>query len=194
MVGMKIGILGLQGDFDAHARMLEKISVTGVIIKKAASLGTVDGLIIPGGESSTILKLMAKDGFVRAFHGLHERDIPVYGTCAGVILLARQILNDHQESLGLLDVDVVRNAYGRQIDSFETEAVIECLGDAIKLVFIRAPVIRRTGPGVEVLACYGGHPVMVRQGNILGTTFHPEMTEDTRIHEYFIRMVENKKS
>jgi 5'-phosphate synthase pdxT subunit len=190
---MRIGILGLQGDFEAHARMLEKINVTSVVVKKAEELKQVEGLILPGGESSAILKLMEKNGLVHALRGLYERRIPVYGTCAGVILLARCVLNGSQYSFGMLDVDVERNAYGRQIDSFETEAVIECVGGPIKIVFIRAPIIRRVGRGVDVLAIYGGHPVMVRQGRILGTTFHPEMTEDPRIHQYFIRMVESEK-
>jgi len=186
---MRIGVLGLQGDFHAHMAMLEKTGGTPAVIKKASELESVDGLIIPGGESSAMLKLMGKDGYVPAFHALRERGIPIYGTCAGVILLAKRVLNGPQDALGMLDVDVERNAYGRQIDSFETEVSIQCLGGPVRLVFIRAPVIRRTGPGVTVLARYGGCPVMLRQGNILGTTFHPEMTEDTRVHQYFVRMV-----
>lgn len=189
---MEIGILGLQGDFAAHARMLEKLGIAHVIVKKAVELDHVRGLIIPGGESLTILKLMEKDGLADALYSLHARGIPIYGTCAGVILMAGKVLNMDQFSLNLLDVDVDRNGYGRQIDSFEIETPIPCLGSVFKMVFIRAPIIRRIGKDVEVLAEVEGDPVMVRQGTILGTTFHPEMTHDTRVHEYFIRMVQEK--
>jgi len=189
---MEIGILGLQGDFAAHARMLEKLGIAHVIVKKAVELDHVRGLIIPGGESLTILKLMEKDGLADALYSLHARGIPIYGTCAGVILMAGKVLNIDQFSLNLLDVDVDRNGYGRQIDSFEIETLIPCLGSVFKMVFIRAPIIRRIGKDVEVLAEVEGDPVMVRQGTILGTTFHPEMTHDTRVHAYFIRMVQEK--
>jgi 5'-phosphate synthase pdxT subunit len=182
----RIGILALQGDFEAHRRAIERAGAYASEVRTAADLDLVDGLVIPGGESTTILKMLRfEDMFepLRDF-GAHK---PIFGTCAGAILLASKVLNPEQESLGLMDVTIERNGYGRQVDS--RIANIELEGENAEAVFIRAPVIRHVGPGAKVLATYLDTPVLVEQGKHMVATFHPELGEDTRIHRHFIEKV-----
>jgi len=195
---MKIGVLALQGDFAMHAKALARCGGEGgappvevVEVRKPEQLEDLDGLIMPGGESTTLLKLMDAWGFVPALEKFHAGGRPIFGTCAGLILLAREVTSPAQFSLGLIDVGVERNAYGRQRESFEAHGVAE-LGARrvpLEMVFIRAPRIRRLGAGVQTLAEHGGEPVMVRQGAVLVATFHPELTDDPAVHAYFCRMV-----
>ncbi|MBI2158319.1 MAG: pyridoxal 5'-phosphate synthase glutaminase subunit PdxT [Candidatus Rokubacteria bacterium] len=186
-----MGVLALQGDFALHARALGRCGVEAVEIRKPAELAGVDGLIIPGGESTTLLKLMDAWGFVPALERLHAAGTPIFGTCAGLILLAREVENPRQFSLGAIDVTVERNAYGRQRESFEARGIARLDGRPVELdmVFIRAPRIRRLGPGVESLAELRGETVMARQGNVLVATFHPELTDDLSVHRYFCDLV-----
>jgi len=188
---MKIGVLALQGDFALHAAALARQSVEAVEIRKPEQLDGVDGLIIPGGESTTLLKLMDTWGFVPALEKFHAGGKPIFGTCAGLILTAREVTNPAQFSLGLIDVGVERNAYGRQRESFATPGTATLDGKAVPLemVFIRAPRIRRIGEGVQTLASHKGEAVMARQGTVLVATFHPELTDDPTVHAYFVRMV-----
>jgi len=187
----KIGILSLQGDFEAHARTLARLGAEPVFVRTAADLDVVDALIVPGGESTTILKLLHAENLfapLTAFGRCH----PIFGTCAGAILLAAGVSNPAQEGLGLLDIDVERNAYGRQIESRVTQIAPEAEFGArthpgdMEAVFIRAPVIRRVGPEARILARYQGDPVLVEQGMHLVATFHPELTADSRVHELFL--------
>jgi 5'-phosphate synthase pdxT subunit len=184
------GVLALQGDFEAHARILRRAGAEAVEVRTAADLEAADGLIIPGGESTTMLKLLREEGMfeaLREFGGTR----PIFGTCAGAILLAKHVTAPAQESLGLLDIDVERNAYGRQLDSrIATIDAPGVDGGELEAVFIRAPIIRRVGPEVRVLARYGGDPVLVEQGRHLAATFHPELTADLRVHRFFLGKVE----
>jgi 5'-phosphate synthase pdxT subunit len=193
---MRIGVLALQGDFALHARALEKCGVEVVEVRKPFELDEVDGLVIPGGESTTLLKLMDAWDFVPALEKFHSAGKPIFGTCAGLILLAREVENPKQFSLGLIDVVVERNAYGRQRESFEAHGTATLDGHAVPLemFFIRAPSIRRVGPGVEVLAEHGGEPVMARQDRVLVATFHPELTDKTTVHQYFCDMVRRSRT
>jgi pyridoxal 5'-phosphate synthase pdxT subunit len=188
---MKIGVLALQGDFDLHAKALARCGVQAIEVRKPEQLADVDGLIIPGGESTTLLKLMDAWGFVPALEKFHTEGRPIFGTCAGLILLARDVENPSQFSLGLIDVGVARNAYGRQRESFEAHgtATIDGRATPVEMVFIRAPRIRRVGPAVDTLATWKDEPVMARQGSVLVATFHPELTDDPTVHEYFCAMV-----
>ena len=189
---MKIGVLALQGDFALHRAALDRLGVASVEVRMPAELDAVDGLIMPGGESTTLLKLMDTWGFVPALEKFHAEGKPIYGTCAGLILLAREVENPAQPSLGLIDIGAERNAYGRQKESFETTAPAD-LGEGsvtLKLVFIRAPRIRRLGPGVTPLVWHGGECVMAREGSVLVGAFHPELTDDLAVHRYFARMVQ----
>jgi 5'-phosphate synthase pdxT subunit len=188
---VKIGVLALQGDFALHVQALKECGVHPVEVRKPEQLADVDGLVIPGGESTTLLKLIDEWRFVPALEKFHAEGKPSFGTCAGLILLAREVENPRQFSLGLIDVDVERNAYGRQRESFEThgEAVLDGVVTPIEMMFIRAPRIRRVGEGVEVLARQNGDPVMARQGTVLVATFHPEVIGEHAIHRYFCRMV-----
>jgi len=184
---MKIGVLALQGDFDAHRRRLEQLGAEVVLVKKPEQLDEIEGLVIPGGESSTFLKLLGAAGFEKLKDFVRAK--PSFGTCAGAILLAREVENPAQSGLGAIDIGIRRNAYGRQIDSSIREGLFR--GSPIEMVFIRAPKIERLGPGVEVLAIQGSDPVVVRQGKTMAATFHPELTDDTRIHETFLQLIEN---
>jgi pyridoxal 5'-phosphate synthase pdxT subunit len=188
---MRVGVLALQGDFALHAGALAKCGVEAVEVRKPAELDAVEGLIIPGGESTTLLKLMDAWNFAPAIEKFHGRGKPIFGTCAGLILLAREVESPRQLSLGLIDVSVERNAYGRQRESFEAcgVATLDAGPVQLEMVFIRAPRIRRVGPSVQVLAEYEGEPVMARQGRVLVATFHPELTESTTVHRYFCDLV-----
>lgn len=182
---MKIGVLALQGDFAAHARALARLGVNPIEIRRAEQLNGVDGLIMPGGESTTMLKFITEEGFAEPIKEFARSGKPILGTCAGAILLAKRVFNPEQPSLSLIDIDVERNAYGRQIDSFIGQAEMSA-GGPIEAVFIRAPKIRRVGPEVEVLARLGGDPILVRQKNVIASTFHPELTTDDRVHRMLI--------
>ena len=187
----RIGILALQGDFEAHARTLTRLGADPVFVRTAADLDTVDAIIIPGGESTTMLKLLHAENLLAPLAAFGRRR-PIFGTCAGAILLAAGVSHPAQEGLGLMDIDVERNAYGRQIDSrvtvLEPEPEFQKRTDPgeMEAVFIRAPVIRRVGPQARVLARYQGDPVLVEQGKHLVATFHPELTADSRVHELFL--------
>jgi 5'-phosphate synthase pdxT subunit len=184
---MKIGVLALQGDFDAHRRRLEELGAEVVLVKKPEQLDEIDGLVIPGGESGTFLKLLGEGGFEKLKH--FARTKPTFGTCAGAILLAAEVENPKQAGLGALDIGIRRNAYGRQLDSSIRQGKLN--GSPIEMVFIRAPRIERIGPGVEVIATEGADPVAVRQGKAMAATFHPELSEDTRVHRAFLDLVRN---
>ena len=189
---MKIGVLALQGDFDAPCRRLKELGAEVVLVKKPEQLDEIDGLIIPGGESGTFLKLLGPEGFAKLKDFVLSK--PSFGTCAGCILLATDVENPKQAGLGALDMTVRRNAYGRQIDSSIRDG--QFLNEPIEMVFIRAPKIERTGKSVEVIATEGkgddADPVLVRQGKTMASTFHPELSDDRRIHRYFLDLVQEK--
>lgn len=181
----RVGILALQGDFDAHRRAFASLAEP-VLVKRPVDLEDIQGLVMPGGESTTLIKLLASSGLWTEIPKLPARGIPIFGTCAGAILLAREVENPPQQSLGLLDVTVRRNAYGRQVDSFEADAASAAFGDApVPVVCIRAPRFVRLGRGVETLLEHQGEPILVRGGTVWAATFHPELTEDRRIQEAF---------
>jgi pyridoxal 5'-phosphate synthase pdxT subunit len=189
---MRIGVLALQGDFDAHRRRLEELGAEVVLVKKPAQLDDIDGLVIPGGESGTFLKLLGEEGFEKLKQFVRMK--PTFGTCAGAILLATEVENPKQASLGALDIRIRRNAYGRQIDSSIRQGrfLQQKLGASpLEMVFIRAPKIEHVGPGVEVIATEGqdNDPVAVRQGSAMAATFHPELSDDTRVHQAFLDLV-----
>ena len=184
----QIGVLAIQGDYAAHAEALAECGADPREVRKPDQLAELDGLILPGGESTTILRFLEKLCFFEALEQFCGTR-PVFGTCAGAILLAREVLNPAQRSLGLLDATVERNAYGRQIDSAILTAETALPGGPLEMVFIRAPRIVSTGLGVEVLAQRDGFPVLVRQGDIMAATFHPELSVDRRVHRFFVRMV-----
>lgn len=177
-----VAILALQGDFEAHRKVLDRIGIPSFEARKPEELDRAAGLVIPGGESTTLWKFFGFDPWEEAIGRFAVSGGPVLGTCAGAIVLAREVTNPTQKSLGLIDISVERNAYGRQADSFVGSADAPALGGALPAVFIRAPRIRRTGPGVEVLARREGEPVLVREGNVIAATFHPELTDDDRVH------------
>jgi 5'-phosphate synthase pdxT subunit len=188
---LKIGVLALQGDFAMHRKALERIGVGSVEVRMPRDLDQVAGLIMPGGESTTLLKLMDAWDFVPALEKFRAAGKPIFGTCAGMILLAREVQSPAQASLGFIDLTVERNAYGRQKESFEAEGSGD-LGQGprpIKMVFIRAPRIRRMGPDVTPLAEHRGECVMARQGTVVVGAFHPELTDDPAVHQYFAGMV-----
>jgi 5'-phosphate synthase pdxT subunit len=189
---MTIGVLALQGDFDAHRRRLEELGARVVLLKKPEQLDEIDGLVIPGGESGTFLKLLGEEGFAKLKEFVHAK--PTFGTCAGAILLATEVENPKQVGLGAIDIRIRRNAYGRQIDSSirEGQFIQENLaGSPLEMVFIRAPKIESVGPGVQVLATEGADTVAVRQGKVMAATFHPELSGDTRVHQAFLDLVGN---
>jgi 5'-phosphate synthase pdxT subunit len=190
---MTIGILAIQGDYEAHAKMLDRIGVAHGYVRTSDDLNGLDGIILPGGESTTHLKVLTEEGMFEPLRKFGADGGPVYGTCAGAILLAREVHGPPQASLGLLDASVLRNGYGRQLASDVHVVQTKLREQRIEMVFIRAPIFETVGPKVEVLAEFGGHPILVRQGNILASTFHPELTEDTTIHEYFARMANDNR-
>ncbi len=191
---MKIGVLALQGDFDAHRRRLEELGTEVVLVKKPEQLDDIDGLIIPGGESGTFLKLLGEEGFEKLKQFVRLK--PTFGTCAGAILLATEVDNPKQAGLGAIDMAIRRNAYGRQLESSIREGKFGA--SPLEMVFIRAPKITRVGPGVEVLATEGKDkdkvPVAVRQGRSMAATFHPELSDDTRIHQAFLDLTRSCRS
>jgi 5'-phosphate synthase pdxT subunit len=188
---LKIGILALQGDFDAHRRRLTELGAEPVLVRKPEQLDEIDGLIIPGGESSVFLNLLGDKGFNKLSEFVFSK--PVFGTCAGCILLAREVENPAQKGIGALDITVRRNAYGRQIDSVILEGTTKLEGGPLEQVYIRAPRIERVGPDVVVLAERDGYPVLIREGKLLAATFHPELGADTRVHEEFLKLVAQYK-
>jgi 5'-phosphate synthase pdxT subunit len=190
----KVGVLALQGDVEKHMLAVERSGAEAVAVRTPEALGAVDALILPGGESTTQGMLLERYGLMEPLRRRTVEGMPVLGTCTGLILLAREIAGSEQPRIGALDVTVRRNAYGRQVDSFEADIPVPALGEVpMRAVFIRAPVIERVGPEVEVLASVEDRPVLVRQGGILGCAFHPELTEDTRIHESLVRRAEETR-
>lgn len=189
---MKVGILALQGDVREHKRALTKLGATPTEVKSPQDLEDLDALIMPGGESTTISLMMKKYGLDKAIKEKHKQGMPIYGTCAGAIVLAKHIMGNSQAKLGLVDISIKRNDYGRQIDSFEANLSIKDIGN-FKGIFIRSPVIKSLHNGIEILSEHKNSPVMLRQNNLLITTFHPELTNDTRIHEYFLNMAQEYK-
>ena len=189
-MSLKIGVLSLQGDFLEHVRALSDLGCEAGSVKTPGDVSACDGLIIPGGESTTIGKLCERFGVGEAILGLHAAGKPIWGTCAGMILLAKEIVGSDQWRLGLMDIEVKRNAFGRQVDSFETDfPVADIGGGPVRAVFIRAPYVTRVWAEAQVLATFRERIVMVRQGTVLATAFHPELTDDRRVQEYFVRMV-----
>jgi 5'-phosphate synthase pdxT subunit len=192
---MIIGVLGLQGDFDAHRRMIEKLGAKTMVVRTAEDLEAIDGLIIPGGESTTITRLLFRYKLTSTIRKFHKKGRPIFGTCAGMIVLAKKIVSHPEQfKFGFIDISVARNAYGRQIDSFEEDVAIPSLGSApFRAIFIRAPRIAGFAKDVQKLAIREKELIMARQKNVLVCSFHPELTHDTRVHEYFLKMAQNKK-
>lgn len=186
---MKIGVLSLQGAVAEHVRMLEEAGATAIAVKKVEELEDLDGLVLPGGESTTMSKLMHKYGFMEALRQFGQAKKPIFGTCAGAILLANRINGQEDTHLGLMDIKVERNAFGRQKDSFEVELPVAGVAADYPAVFIRAPYIMEVGENAQVLAKYEEKIVAAREGHYLAAAFHPELTEDARMHQYFVEMV-----
>jgi len=186
------GVLAIQGDYEAHKTRLEELGAKVVLVRKPEQLDSVDALVVPGGESSTMLKFLERDNF---FEKLRDfvRSKPTFGTCAGAILLAKTVGNPTQKSLGAVDMHVRRNAYGRQLDSAIREAETTLAGGPMEMVFIRAPKIENIGKDVKVLAKVGDEPVLVRQGKTMAATFHPELSADKRVHAAFLDLLKNGK-
>ncbi len=185
---VKIGILAVQGDFEAHAAMLAGMGINTREVRTPADLEGCDGLILPGGESTTQLQFLQEEGLSNAIREFASEGGAIFGTCAGAILLATEVKNPAQNSLGLLDMTVLRNAYGRQIASEVASGPSTLKKEDLEMVFIRAPIIERAGPGVEVLAEYAGKPALVQKERIMAATFHPELTDDTTVHERFVKL------
>jgi 5'-phosphate synthase pdxT subunit len=189
---LTVGVLALQGAYEAHAQTLRKLGAIPKLVRLPSDLEGIDGLIMPGGESTTMLRFLEQRGFFDVLKSF-VHTTPTFGTCAGVILLAKDVTNPAQKSLGALDVTVERNSYGRQIDSTILHSESKLPGDPLEMVFIRAPRITRTGPEVETIANRGEHPVLVREGHLLAATFHPELGHDTRVHQLFLEMIAHHK-
>jgi 5'-phosphate synthase pdxT subunit len=189
VVEVKIGILAVQGDFEAHAAMLERLGAHTVEVRTPADLDGCDGLILPGGESTTQLQFLQEEGLSEAILKFAGRGGAIFGTCAGAILLATEVQNPNQDSLKLLDMTVLRNGYGRQLASEVVSGPTKLKRDSLEMVFIRGPIIERTGSDVEILAEYAGKPALVQRGQIVAATFHPELTDDTTVHEHFLQLV-----
>jgi len=188
---VRVGVLALQGAFARHAAALAELGAQVALVRTPAELDGVEALVMPGGESTAMSRLLATSGLFDVLAGRIDAGLPVFGTCAGMILLAREVLDGRpdQRSFGVVDITVRRNGYGRQVDSFETDLVVDSLADPFHAVFIRAPVVTRVGPQAEVLASHEGVPVLVRQGRSLVASFHPELTEDHRLHARFLQEV-----
>ena len=189
---MKVGILALQGDVREHIEILRKLNAKSVKVKLPEDLEGIDALIIPGGESTTIGMLIKRYGLDTKIKEKHAKGMPIYGTCAGAILLAKNIKNSKQAKLSLIDIEIERNAYGRQAESFEAKLNIKNIGN-FKGIFIRAPIVKTVYDGAEILAEHNNFPVMIKQDNILITTFHPELTNDLRVHKLFLDMAKGYK-
>lgn len=189
---MRIGVLALQGAVTEHIVSIEKTGAEGLPIKRVEQLEEVDGLIIPGGESTAIGKLMRKYGFIEAIRDFSGQGKPIFGTCAGMIVLAKRIAGGEDSHLGLMDITVARNAFGRQRESFECDLDVKGISEPVRAVFIRAPLISEVGPEVDVLTVYNNEIVTARQDNLLVSSFHPELTDDYRLHQYFADMVKAK--
>ena len=185
---VKIGILAVQGDFEAHAAMLARLDTESVEVRTPADLEGCDGLILPGGESTTQLQFLQEEGLYQAILKFAANGGAILGTCAGAILLATEVRNPRQESLKLLDMTVLRNGYGRQVASEVVSAPTKLKKGPLEMVFIRGPIIERAGPGVEILAEYAGRPTLVQRRQIVAATFHPELTDDTTVHEHFLQL------
>lgn len=185
----KVGVLALQGAVAEHIRLLEKAGAEAIAIKKVSQLDEIDGLVIPGGESTTIGKLMKLYGFDQALQQFHEQKKPLFGTCAGMIILAKEIEGQDWNHLGVMDIKVQRNAFGRQRESFEVNLEVKGIGEDFRAVFIRAPLILEAGKEVDILCMHHGEIVAARQGHVLAASFHPELTDDERMHGYFLEMV-----
>ncbi len=186
---MKIGILAVQGDFEAHAAMLARLDAESVEVRTPTDLEGCDGLILPGGESTTQLQFLREEGLADAIAKFAEQGGAIFGTCAGAILLATEVLNPKQDSLKLLDMTVLRNGYGRQIASDVVSGPTKLKREPLEMVFIRGPIIERAGPDVKVLAEYAGKPALLQRDRIMAATFHPELTDDTTVHEHFLSLV-----
>jgi len=186
---LKIGILAVQGDFEAHAAMLARLGVESMEVRTPAQLEGCDGLILPGGESTTQLQFLREEGLAEAIERFAKEGGAIFGTCAGAILLATEVENPRQDSLKLLDMTVLRNGYGRQIASDVVSSPTKLKTEPLEMVFIRGPIIERAGPDVAILAEYAGKPALVQRDNILAATFHPELTDDTTVHEHFLGLV-----
>ncbi len=193
---MKIGILALQGDFIEHTDIIDKLGARPVPVRQPEQLEGLDGLIIPGGESTTMLKLMHNYNLFQPIKELAHSGLPVMGTCSGMVLLAKKVFNPDMNTLSLMDIDVRRNAFGRQVDSFETGISVPLLGDKpFPAVFIRAPLIENTGPDVDIMSRLPDSKIVAaRQGNILAFSFHPELSNDSRIHRYFLEIAAGFRS
>lgn len=185
----RIGVLAIQGDYAAHSAAFAAFNVETMLVKTPQELAQVTALVLPGGESTTMLRLLRRDGFDAALRDFVQTH-PVFATCAGCILLAREVCNPHQESFAALDIAIERNAYGRQNDSAILPVETKLAGGPMEAVFIRAPRILKTGPQVETLATRDGFPVLVREGSILAATFHPELSADRRVHRAFLEMIQ----
>jgi pyridoxal 5'-phosphate synthase pdxT subunit len=188
----KIGVLAIQGDFAAHAVMLQSLGAETKEVRTVADLEECDGLILPGGESTTQLQFLREEGLAEAIKKFAAKEQPVFGTCAGAILLATNVRNPAQDSLGLLDMTVLRNGYGRQLASEVSSGDSKLKAGPMEMVFIRAPIIENVGPGVEILAEFGGKPALVQEGNVIAATFHPELTNDSTVHKHFLGLIEKK--
>jgi pyridoxal 5'-phosphate synthase pdxT subunit len=191
---MKVGILAVQGDFEAHAATLARMGVDYVFVRTPRDMEGVDAVILPGGESTTQWKFLVEEGLDKSLRQHAANGGATFGTCAGAILMARGVHNPAQESLGLADIDVIRNGYGRQLASEVRHGETALSAEPLEMVFIRAPIIERVGPGVQVLAKSQGQSVLIRDGNMLISTFHPELTRDSTVHEYFVRMAEEDRA
>ncbi|GAC1558537.1 MAG: pyridoxal 5'-phosphate synthase glutaminase subunit PdxT [Vulcanimicrobiaceae bacterium] len=189
----RIGVLALQGDVDEHVAALHSLGIPTVAVKTREQLDIIDGLIVPGGESTTVIRLLDRFELADPLVARVRGGLPLWGTCMGMIVAARDVAGLEQKTLGLIDITVRRNAFGRQLASEEVSLHIAALGETpFPAVFIRAPWIERVGPGVEILANHGGHGVMVRAGHVMGTAFHPELTQDRRVHAYFVDLVRER--
>ena len=186
---MKIGVLAMQGAYREHLKILKSLGIEAIDVRYEEDIDNIDGLIIPGGESTTMGKLIKTLGLYDKLKSRIENNMPVWGTCAGMILLAKNIVNEDHSHLSVMNISVIRNAYGRQLGSFETKAPVKGIGEDIDMVFIRAPYIESVDENVEILSTVDGNIVAAQEGNILVTSFHPELTEDLRLHKYFINIV-----
>jgi pyridoxal 5'-phosphate synthase pdxT subunit len=185
---MKVGILAVQGDFEAHRAVLERLGAETREVRTPTDLEELDAVVLPGGESTTHLKILQEEGLFEALRQFAAEGGAIFGTCAGAILMAREVKNPAQASLDLMDITVLRNAYGRQVQSAVRWGRSELKEEPLEMVFIRAPIIERVGSEVDVLADDAGKPVLVRQGRLLAATFHPELTSDTAVHQYFLEL------